>query len=432
MKKIIGFAQAKLLLDRYDKGSSFHESMYNETPVEDIVINIINDIKHKGDKALIEYTEKLDNVHLDTLEVAPSEISNAYDGLNKNLLSDLIFAAKRIAEFHLACKKNIRTKLVYDHIERQIRPLNKIGIYVPGGTAAYPSTVFMTAIPAKVAGVDEIIMVTPPQKDGTIPGITLAAAKIAGVNKIYKIGGAQAIAALAYGTDSIPRVDKICGPGNIFVATAKRLVYGSVDIDGIQGPSEVIVIADNSANPSYCAADLIAQAEHDAMATAIFITTSMEIATKVEKEIKIQLSQLSRKSIIESALDAGGAIVFVDNLEEAIELANLFSPEHLLLMIENGKSYSKKVTNAGCVFIGETSPVVLGDYIAGPSHVLPTGGTARFTSPLGVESFLKVTNFVSMNKNDQNKLGPIVSNIARAEGLDGHANAIDIRLNSRN
>jgi histidinol dehydrogenase len=395
---------------------------------EQIVSDIISEVQNKGDKALFHYTKKLDKANLSSLEVTPKEISAAYEKTDKKLLSALKLAAERINNFHSTCRQKLEIEFLGHGTGRQVRPLNKIGIYVPGGTAAYPSTVLMTAIPARVAEVKEIIMATPPQKDGTIPAPTLVAADIAKVNRIFKLGGAQAIAALAFGTESIPKVDKICGPGNVFVATAKKLVFGTVAIDGIQGPSEIIVVADDTANAAICAADLIAQAEHDSMASAILITTSKQLAEDVNKEVKAQLSRLARKTVAASALNSSGAIVLVDNMNEAIELVNLYAPEHLLLMIRSANSYIEKINNAGCIFINESSPVVLGDYIAGPSHVLPTGGTARFSSPLGVEDFIKTINIVALDDNDQKELGQAAIDIAEAEGLSAHAQAIKIRL----
>ncbi len=289
---------------------------------------------------------------------------------------------------------------------------------MPGGSAAYPSTVLMTAIPARVAGVKEIFVVTPPKKNGVIPPPTLVAADIAGVNRIFKIGGAQAIAALAFGTESVPKVDKICGPGNVFVVTAKRMVYGTVDIESLAGPSEIIIVADDTADASFCAADLIAQAEHDPQASAILITTSSKLAKAVDSEIKKQLAKLERETIAAKALKSGGMIVIVNNPDEAIELVNLYAPEHVSLMLRNAGSYVQKIRNAGCIFIGGSSPVALGDYIAGPSHVLPTGGSARFSSPLGVEDFLKITNIIGLDEAAGKELGQAAITIAEAEGLE--------------
>jgi histidinol dehydrogenase len=435
MITIKGFNKAKPLLTRtipleYSTISMPKKGRVDkkELSTEQIVRQIINEVQSKGDKALFYYTRKLDKVELNSLEATRKEISAAYQKVDKKLLWALSLAASRIHEFHAACKKGLDTSFLSNGVGRQVKPLNRVGLYVPGGTAVYPSTVLMTAIPARTAGVHEIIMVTPPQKDGTIPAPTLVAADIAGVNRIFKLGGAQAIAALAYGTESVPKVDKICGPGNIFVAMAKKLVFGVVDIDGIQGPSEIIIVADDKADASFCAADLIAQSEHDPMASAILITTSAKLAASVESEIKAQLKKLKRQQIASKSLKSRGMIVLIDNLDEALELVNLYAPEHLLLMMRNAKRYIKKIDNAGCIFINETSPVVLGDYIAGPSHVLPTGGTARFSSPLGIGDFLKIINIVALQKDDLEALGKPAIDIAEAEGLDGHAQAIKIRL----
>lgn len=437
MITVKGFDKAKALLTRtipleYSTVSTPQKDRGNtkELSTEQIVRQIINEVQSKGDKALFYYTRKLDKVDLNSLEVTRKETSAAYRKVDKKLLSALRLAANRIHQFHAACKLGLDTSFLSNGVGRQVKPLDRVGLYIPGGTAAYPSTVLMTAIPASTAGVNQIVMVTPPGKDGTIPAPTLVAADIAGINRIFKLGGAQAIAALAYGTESVPKVDKICGPGNIFVAMAKKLVFGVVDIDGIQGPSEIILVADDAANASFCAADLIAQSEHDPMASSILITTSARLAASVKSEIKTQLKKLKRQQIASKSLESRGKIVLVDNLDEAMELVNLYAPEHLLLMMRNAKRYIKKIDNAGCIFIGETSPVVLGDYIAGPSHVLPTGGTARFSSPLGIADFLKTINIVAMKKDDLNALGKPAIDIAEAEGLDGHARAIKIRLQS--
>ncbi len=428
MKIVSGFKAAKNLLDRTYSSKNVSSQFEANARTEDAVRKIINTVVVKGDDALYSYTERFDHVKLKTLRVTPEEISKARSHLSQNLLDDLKLAADRIEAFHRNCRDKITSKIEFDNMGKQIRALNRIGIYVPGGTASYPSTVLMTAIPARVAGVNEIILVSPPQKDGNLPSATIAAAEIAGVNQMFKVGGAQAIAALAYGTGSIPQVDKICGPGNIFVATAKKLVYGIADIDGIQGPSEIIVVADNSANPVYCAADLIAQAEHDELSIAILITDSKHHAENVLKEIDNQLKTLKRRKIIVKSLDSRGLIVVVKNISESLELVNLFAPEHLLLSLKEPRKYLSKIKNAGCVFLGEYSPVVLGDYAAGPSHVLPTGGTARFSSPLGIETFLKSMNYVALNKREHDILGPTVIRLAKTEGLDAHANAINIRL----
>ncbi len=307
-------------------------------------------------------------------------------------------AAERIRQFHQEQKDYIFQGVEGRSGDSWSGLWPRVGVYAPGGTASYPSTVLMTAIPAKVAGVKEIILVTPPRTNGIIPPATLVAADIAGVDRVFGIGGAQAIAALAYGTESVPRVDKICGPGNIFVALAKKMVFGTVDIDGIMGPSEVLIIADESAKAEYCAADLLAQAEHDALAQVVLVTTSKKLAAEVEQELKAQLADLPRRQIAAESLESRGIIAIVANLDEAIELANLYAPEHLELMVKDADSYVEKITNAGCIFVGENSTVPMGDYVAGPNHSLPTGGTARFSSPLNIVDFIKFIDVVKINK----------------------------------
>jgi histidinol dehydrogenase len=437
MMIVTDFNKAKQLLTRKGFLESFalspelatqiKHAFGKELSLQQVVDHIISEVKDKGDEALFSYTEKLDGVELDSLEVGKQEISAAHDTTNKELTSALKLAAERIRDFHVSCKPEVGRISTDRYSGRQIRPLDRVGIYVPGGTAAYPSTVLMTAIPAKVAGVEEIIMVSPPGRDGGIPAATLVAADLAGVKRIFKVGGAQAIAALAFGTESIPKVDKICGPGNIFVTLAKKMVYGAVDIDGLQGPSEIVIVADETADPSVCAADLLAQAEHDPAASAILITSSAGLANQIDKEIEVQLGKLKRRSITAQAVDRG-AIVIINNSDEAIELVNLFAPEHLSLMVANASSFVSRIHNAGCIFIGEDSPVVLGDYVVGPSHVLPTGGSARFSSPLGVADFLKVTNVVALDEQAMEELSQPAITIARAEGLDAHAQAIERRL----
>jgi histidinol dehydrogenase len=435
MRIIEGFRQAKPLLARHvpfmlSPLSSALEAKVTEDKLspEQIVGRIIDAVRDKGDKALLSYTEKLDGARLGSLEVTRSEISAAYEKTDKELVPALELAANRINEFHSACKQRLEFGFLSHGLGRQVRPLDRVGIYVPGGTAAYPSTVLMTAVPARVAGVKEIIVVTPPQEDGTIPPATLVAADIAKVSRIFKIGGAQAIAALAFGTESVPKVNKICGPGNVFVVMAKKMVYGIVDIESLPGPSEVVVLADETANASFCAADLIAQAEHDPLASAILITTSSELANSVDNEIKLQLTKLERQTIAEEAIRSRGMIVVVDSLDEAIDLVNSYAPEHVSLMVRNADTHVQEIRNAGCIFVGSSSPVALGDYVAGPSHVLPTGGSAHFSSPLGVEDFLKVTNIVALDETDSKELGQAAIAIAEAEGLEGHAQAIRVRL----
>jgi histidinol dehydrogenase len=420
MKIIEGLSKAKPLLTR---GVPRYEAASEEA-----VKNILADVRAKGDKALTSYTRKLDGVELKSLEVSKKEISDAYKNVNKNLVAALKLAAGRIEQFNKLCKERLEPGFLIEGLGCLIRPLNRVGIYVPGGTAVYPSTVLMTAIPARVAGVKEIFVVTPPQKNGTVPAPTLVATDIAGVDRVFKVGGAQAIAALAYGTESIPRVDKICGPGNVFVVAAKRMVYGAVDIESLPGPSEIIIVADDTADVSFCAADLIAQAEHDPLASAILITTSKKLAVAVEREIEKQLAGLKRKTIAAKALNSGGMIVVIKSPKEAIELVNLYAPEHVSLMLRDAGSYAARIENAGCVFIGGGSPVALGDYVAGPSHVLPTSGSARFSSPLGIQDFLKITNVIGLEEASVKELGKAAITMAKAEGLEGHAEAIRLRL----
>jgi histidinol dehydrogenase len=443
MKRVKGFNKARRLLTRENFWESFtttprlrariKQVFGEELSIPEVVDRVIGEVRDKGDKALFNYTKKLDGVRLDSLEVTRKDVTIACALTvleNKGLITALEFAARRIRDFHVACGHKAGLIPVGKHLSQQIRPLDRVGLYVPGGSAAYPSTVLMMAIPAKVAGVGEIIMVSPPGKDGKIPASTLVAAYIAKVNRIFKLGGAQAIAALAFGTESIPRVDKICGPGNIFVTLAKKKVYGIVDIDGLEGPSEVVIVADEKANPALCAADLLAQAEHDPLASVILITTSTDLAERVDKEVEIQLGKLKRRSTARTVIDRG-MIVLVDDMAQAVELVNLFAPEHLSLMTSDASALVSKIRNAGCIFVGENSPVVLGDYVAGPSHVLPTGGSARFGSPLGIADFLKVTNIIALDKPAMRKLSQAAVVIAKAEGLDAHARAIERRTRAK-
>jgi histidinol dehydrogenase len=440
MKRVKGFDKARRLLARENFWESFttppgltaqiKQAFGEELSVQEVVNHIIDDVRVKGDKALWYYTKKLDGVRLDSLEIDRQDVAAAYDKIDKKLVSALEFAAGRIQDFHLACGHKAGLIPIDKHLKQQVLPLKRVGIYVPGGTAAYPSTVLMMAIPARVAGVERIIMVTPPAKDGRIPAPTLVAADITKVDRIFKLGGVQAIAALAYGTNSIPRVDKICGAGNIFVTLAKKMVYGMVDLDGLKGPSEIIIVADEKADPALCAADLLAQAEHDPLASVILITTSADLADQVDKEIEIQLGKLKRRFIAGKVIDAG-MLVLVDDMAQAVELVNLFAPEHLSIMASGASALVPKIRNAGCIFIGENSPVVLGDYVAGPSHVLPTGGSARFGSPLGVTDFLKVNNIIALDKPAIRELSQAAVVIAKAEGLDAHAQAIEIRTRAK-
>ncbi len=421
MKIIEDFASAKSILSRrISPGSGVDEH-------EQAVRQIVNDVRDRGDAALIEYTEKFDGVKLTSLEVAEEQINRAYREVDAGLISALKLAAECIAEFHEEQKNSLLRESTGKNLGWLIRPLSRVGVHVPGFTAPLPSSLLMMAIPARVAGVKEIILVTPPGKPGSVSPVTLAAAKIAGVDRAFSIGGAQAIAALAFGTESVPRVDKVCGPGNIFVSLAKKMVYGVVGIDGLFGPSEVVIIADDTANPEYCAADLLAQAEHPS-ASAVLLTTSRRLAEEVNKEIERQLAGLSHRDIVVKSLEDNGLIAVLGTVDEALELANLFAPEHLCLVVENAADYVGKVENAGCLFVGEKSVEVLVDYVAGPSHVLPTEGTARFGSPLNILDFVKLISLVNTSERDIEQLGKAASVIARAEGLDAHARAIERRL----
>ena len=400
---------------------------FGELEVEEVVEQIIQAVRERGDAALREYTELLDGVQLTQLEVSPEELEAARKEVSPELLQALELAAERIYSFHRAQAERWLGGELGKGLSWLRRPLERVGIYVPGGMASYPSTVLMTVIPARVAGVEEVILATPPRKDGSVHPATLVAAQLSGTSRIFKIGGAQAIAALAFGTESIPKVDKICGPGNIFVTLAKKKVYGWVDIDGLQGPTETLILADESANPSLCAADLLAQAEHDELATAILITTSPELARKASKELDRQLEELGSQ-VAQSSLEERGKIIVVPGLDEAAELVNLYAPEHLSLMLKDPSFLLDKIRHAGAIFVGESSPEVLGDYLAGPSHVLPTGGTARFASPLNVADFLKFTALVELDEVDLQSLGPAAATMAKAEGLPAHARAIQRRL----
>ncbi len=437
MKIIEGFEPAKQALSRPAPTELYAASptlkrrlkeLFGVDEPELAVRRIIDEVRERGDAALFDYTLKIDRVKLASLEVSKTQISRAYRNVDTELVTALKLAADRIRTFHLAQKRSFRRGVTLPGLSQLIRPLERVGVYVPGGTASYPSTVLMTAIPARVAGVKEVILATPPKSGGSVSPLTLVAADIAKVDRVFSVGGAQAIAALAFGTESIPRVDKICGPGNIFVTLAKKLVYGVVGIDGLQGPSEVLVIADETANPAYCAADLLAQAEHDPLASAILITTSRRLANQVNREVERQLRDLPRKAIATEALESRGIIAVVASIEQSIELANLYAPEHLLLMVDKPESYLDQLTNAGCIIAGRKATVALGDYVAGPSHVLPTGGTARFSSPLNITDFLKMTNVISVDKASLLELGRTAQTLAQAEGLEAHARAITKRL----
>lgn len=405
-----------------------------EQKTSDEVVKLVNDIienvRTNKDKALFEYNEKFDKVSLTTLKVTNEEIEEAIKQVDPSFLAAMEEAAENIRIFHEPqLRKGYEIKKDNGVIlGSRVIPLEKVGVYVPGGRAAYPSTVLMNVIPAKIAGVDEIIMVTPPSKDGSINPYILAAAKIAGVTQIYKVGGAQAIAALAFGTESIPRVDKIVGPGNQFVATAKRLVYGIVDIDMIAGPSEILVIADENANPAYTAADLLSQAEHDPLACSILVTTSRELLEKVNVELRKQTDVLPRKAIVEDSLANYGTAIVCTSLEECAAISNAIAPEHLELQVKDSFELLKQIRNAGSVFLGYVTCESLGDYFCGTNHVLPTSGTARFSSPLNVNSFVKTSSYSYYPMDALKKDGPKIVTIADYEGLRAHAHAVEVRL----
>ncbi len=398
--------------------------------VSSIVKDIIENVKTNGDKALKEYSLRFDGAELDSLEVTNEEIEEAFNSVEPEFIRILKDAAENIREFHSAQKKNsfIINNKEGVVIGQKVLPIEKVGLYVPGGTAAYPSTVLMDSIPAKIAGCKEICITTPPLKNGKVNPVILAAAKIAGVDRIFKVGGAQAVAALAYGTETVTKVDKIVGPGNAFVAEAKRQVFGTVDIDMIAGPSEILVVADKNSNADYVAADLLSQAEHDKNASAVLVTDSMELALNVQKAIEEQLKKLSRFEIARASIDNNGKIIVAPDIKYAIDIANEIAPEHLELAVDNPFDILDSVKNAGSVFMGRYCPEALGDYFAGPNHTLPTSGTARFSSPLSVDDFVKKMQYSYYTQPALEKVAKDVAYFANKEGLDAHANSAIIRI----
>ncbi|MDY3780143.1 MAG: histidinol dehydrogenase [Candidatus Limousia pullorum] len=394
------------------------------------VSEIINNVREKGDKAVYDYTVKFDGKAPEKTEITKEEIEELIKDCEPLFMEAITKAAANIKDFHARQVQQswLTTKENGVIMGQRVRGLKRVGIYVPGGTAAYPSSVLMNAIPAKLAGVEEVIMVTPPCKDGKPNPNIMAAAKIAGVDRVFLMGGAQAVAALAYGTETVPKVDKIVGPGNIFVATAKKLLYGVVDIDMIAGPSEILIVADKTANPKFLAADLMSQAEHDRLASSILLTTSDEIAVETEKEVLRQVEKISRKDIIEYSLSNFGAIIVCSDMTQAVDFANELAPEHLEVCCENPMEYVGKLHNAGSVFLGNYSPEPLGDYFAGPNHVLPTSGTARFFSPLSVDSFVKKSSFIYYTEDALKKDAELIEEFAKKEGLTAHANSITVRF----
>ena len=401
-----------------------------EMNVEAIVTDIIENVKTNGDKAIFEYCEKFDKAKLSALEVTQAEIDEAVAQVEPRFLEVLKTAAKNIRKFH---EKQVRNGFIINDENgivtgQKVIPVDRAGLYVPGGTAAYPSTVLMDSIPAKIAGVGEVVIVTPPNAEGKINSVILAAASIAGVDRIFKVGGAQAVAALAYGTESIPKVDKIVGPGNAFVAEAKRQVYGIVSIDMIAGPSEILVVADGKSNPRFVAADLLSQAEHDVLASAVLVTDSMDLALAVQKELEVQIPLLERSEIARKSIDANGKIIVADTLDAAIEISNEIAPEHLELCVDNPFDYLDAIRHAGSIFMGRNCPEALGDYLAGANHTLPTSGTAKFSSPLSVDDFVKKTQYTYYTYDALKRVADDVSFFAQKEGLTAHAKSATIRM----
>ena len=420
----------KIIKDVYDTRAEIFSATEKKVDVSKVVTDIIEKVKTEGDKALYGFAEQFDKVKLDSLVVTKEEIDEALKEVDSEFIAVLERASENIREFHSKQKREgfeIR-KQNGVIVGQKIIPIERAGLYVPGGTAAYPSTVLMDAIPAKIAGCEQVVMVTPPNKDGKVNPVILCAAKVAGVDKIYKVGGAQAIAALAYGTETIPKVDKIVGPGNAFVAEAKKQVFGKVSIDMIAGPSEIMVIADKSANAKHVAADLLSQAEHDKMASAVLVTDSLEFANAVSSQLEIQIDKLERKEIARASIDDNGKIFVADNIEKAIEIVNAIAPEHLEICLDEPMKYLDKIKHAGSVFLGKNCPEALGDYFAGTNHTLPTSGTARFSSPLSVDDFIKKTQYIYYDKDALKEVANDVKYFAEKEGLTAHAKSATVRF----
>ena len=401
--------------------------------VEATVTEIIENVKKNGDQALYAYCEKFDGAKLNSLLVSEEEIQGAFASVDPAFIAVLEKAAANIRKFH---SRQVRNSFVINDTDgivmgQKIIPVDRAGLYVPGGTASYPSTVLMDSIPAKIAGCPEVVMVTPPNREGKVAPVILAAAKIAGIDKIFKVGGAQAIAALAYGTESIPKVDKIVGPGNAFVSEAKKQVFGKVSIDMIAGPSEILIVADGKTDPRHAAADLLSQAEHDKLASAVLVTDSPELALAVQQELEAQIPLLERADIARASIDNNGKIIVAEDLMQAIDIANEIAPEHLELCLDNPFDYLDSIRHAGSIFMGRNCPEALGDYLAGPNHTLPTSGTARFSSPLSVDDFIKKTQFTYFTKNALSKVAEDVALFARAEGLTAHAKSAVIRTEEK-
>ena len=441
LKQIQGSQDVREILDRVDPLdlSSLPDSVLERTrqvfgpgvtPAQSVA-TIIQDVRREGDAAVRRYVKALDGVDLETTLVDPAQVADAAARVSPDVREALELAARRVEDFH----QSVMPRDFMDEnqgLGQLIRPIDRVGLYAPGGAAAYPSTVLMTAIPARVAGVREVILATPRKAGQPLNPAVMAAAQIAGVDAVYQIGGVPAIAAMAYGTESLPKVDKICGPGNVFVAYAKQLVQAVVGTDGIFGPTETIVIADDSADPAFCAADLIGQAEHDPLATAILITDSPSLVQQIEAELERQTLSLPGSAVAREALQRQGRVVIVEDIDQAVDLADRIAPEHLCLMLQDPWPWAQRVKHAGGLFLGMYSPEVMGDYIAGPSHVMPTGGTARFSSALGVHQFLRTMPVVGLSPADFQRLGPAAVHIAETEGLSGHSAAVQIRLDRLN
>ena len=424
MIKTINYKECKSLDD------ILLRSQFSHDDINEKVKAILEDVKQNGDNALKKYAKMFDNAEIENLEVTQEEIDEAYKNIDERFKETLKLAYNNIEKFH---KKQLRNSYITNEEDgivmgQIINPIEKVGVYIPGGTAVYPSSLLMNVVPAKVAGVNEIVLVSPPNKEGKINSNILAAAKVAGVNRVFKTGGAQAIAALSYGTESIPKVYKIVGPGNIYVAMAKRLVFGEVSIDMVAGPSEVLIIADETANPIHIAADMLAQAEHDKLASSILITTSKEIAEKTKEELYKQLEKLSRKDIAMESIENNGRIIITETIDEAIYISNEIAPEHLEISIKDPFSVLSKVKNAGSIFLGDYTPEALGDYLSGANHVIPTSGTAKFASPLSVDDFIKKSYITYYTKDALEKVKDNVINFAEHESLESHANSVRIRF----
>ena len=416
--------------DKINLKDILNRDIMQERGVDQIVDDILDNVRQNGDAALLEYTKRFDRAELDCLRVSEAEIEAAFSAADPYFVETLELARQQIEDFH---RRQIPGNFIINDrpgivLGQKVTPIEKAGLYVPGGTAAYPSSVLMDVVPARLAGVSEVVMVTPPNPDGSISPVILTAARVAGVTSIFKLGGAQAVAALAYGTESVPKVDKIVGPGNIFVATAKRKVYGLVDIDMIAGPSEILVLADSSCNPAYVAADLLSQAEHDRLASAVLVTDSAALAAAVSTELERQIPLLSRAEIARESIDTNGKIIITGDMKEAVAISNAIAPEHLEICVDDPFSLLNLVRNAGSIFLGKNVPEALGDYLAGPNHTLPTSGTARFSSPLGVEDFIKRSSFIYYTEEALGAVQERVVDFAEREGLTAHARSVSIRF----